>query len=184
MLGVDYHGLIKTIYKPYWPQMMEIIERDAKQVPVDKGKEIENPEKEFWVIYNDLVNKGLIEHIDFDLEFCDGDVYGEYWPTQLTGEKDKLILYPMRYNDFLYTIIHEMTHAKQYQQLLVDQGNIEELEGYATYKEWHTLPSDYIKAIRQNALYLLKESKPTVGYKESYYYGALYYEVIENERSI
>lgn len=107
---------------------------------------------------------------DFDIEIKEGTCYGEWWDRQLAdAEKDKLILYTsdakVKREDYLYTIIHETYpgHGHFYNyvrndNMQIDHGANMLVEGWATYCEWHSLPSSYVDVVRHNGIVCLHNS--------------------------
>ena len=109
-----------------------------------------------------------IQNINIRIE--EGIGYGEWWDHELTGgDHDELILYKSDCSvndmDYLYTIIHEVYpgHGHFYNltrdtHYPLDHGAMMLVEGWATFCEMNTLPSEYISAIRHNYLVLLHNS--------------------------
>lgn len=131
----------------------------------------------FYNFYNKTIkNEMLIENYgvskvsNFDIKVKKNIGFAEWWDKSLADQaQDLLILYDnsdlKSANDFTYTIIHEVYpgHGHFYNYILkddiiFDHGAIALIEGWATFAEWHTLPSKYAKQIRNNAICFLKES--------------------------
>ena len=107
---------------------------------------------------------------DFTTTIQEGSAYGEWWDQDLTGDpKDQLILYTsdqaVKNSDYLYTIIHETYpgHGHFYNYVRnprtqMDHGANLLVEGWATYCEWHSIPSDYADTVRHNDIVFLYNS--------------------------
>ena len=106
----------------------------------------------------------------FDTQIIDGNGYGEWWDREISDSgEDELVLYTndnkVKSEDYRYTIIHETYpgHGHFYNSVRaendsMDHGAMSLIEGWATYCEWNTYPSSYVKAIKHNALAFLWES--------------------------
>lgn len=104
---------------------------------------------------------------DFSVTIKDGAIYGEWWDKELLhSDRDKLILYKnnnqIKKDDFIYTIIHETYpgHGHFYNFVkndinTFDQGAMLLIEGWATYCEWNSFPSEYCEYSKHNARAML-----------------------------
>lgn len=178
----EYKMVISEVFGNIYENMKEIIFSDGElKTDYDHGRRIGEEDdqiiSEFNKIFNSikrdtaLISKyGHLVINDFDKEIKDGSGYAEWWDETLTGKKNKLILYKngdsLNYYDFKYTIMHELYpgHAHFYNCIKnsnkskLDHGFIEIIEGWATYAEWNSIECPYIKSVRKNALFLIKNS--------------------------
>lgn len=158
------------------------VDKEFMLMAIEHGKKIktENIEKDFDGMYNQFKNNTLLQSEfgvskvkdSFITEVTNGKGYAEWWDRGLTNsECDKLILYKnpdsLNVNDLFYTILHEVypghghfynivAHNEKYS---FDHGAMSLIEGWATYVEWHSVVSDYVTQIKNNALIFLQESK-------------------------
>lgn len=163
---------------------LKYVDKNLILLPIEHGEKIEsiNIEKDFDGMYNQFKNNTLLQSEfgvskvkdSFITEVTNGKGYGEWWDRGLTNsECDKLILYKnpdsLNVNDLFYTILHEVypghghfynivAHNEKYS---FDHGAMSLIEGWATYVEWHSIVSDYVFQIRNNALIFLRESEIT-----------------------
>ena len=172
----EYLELCKIIYGSLFEKMQEIVIRDGRHEVVPRGEyvgnEIKNIFEEMYSI--NIKNPVLVDFFgksvlkDFDVSVIQGTSFAEWWDSELLSrDKDLLILYENTdskyYYDLKYTIYHETYpgHGQFYQALSdrttfeFDHGAISVIEGWATYAEWHSEDSEYIRNVRKNALYYL-----------------------------
>lgn len=137
----------------------------------------QDQETEFKAIYKKLArNSGLSKRFgenaipdgSYDIEVKTGSCYGEWWDRDLLGGgRDKLVLYKngaeSNKEDLLYTAIHETYpgHGHFYNRIrnektVMDHGAMMLVEGWATYCEWNSLPSEYRDVTRRNAMTTLR----------------------------
>lgn len=171
-----YLELCEVMYGSSFGKMKDIAVREGAQIVVPRGESVACTMRD---IFEDLYAKNIEDCIlterfgasvlkDFKVEVMPGQGFAEWWDAEIaTEEKDTLILYQNKdsqyYNDLKYTIYHETYpgHGQFYQTFsernkrLFDHGAISLIEGWATYVEWHSESSEYIDAIRKNALRFL-----------------------------
>lgn len=235
----EYLELCKIVYGPSFEKMLEVARREGdKTVAVPRSVSVKNEIRE---VYEELYSKHtqnaeLVEKFgesklsDFEVSVMPGQAFAEWWDEEIAPQgKDLLVLYQNEdsqyYNDLKYTIYHETYpgHGQFYRTLsdrrshMFDHGAISIVEGWATYAEWHSEDSDYIRAVRKNALYFLSllstqnfksvdelliqnklkqgysmdaalqsvvNATQSIGFAESYYYGALWLELFLEEKKI
>lgn len=120
-------------------------------------------------VSRDLAIKNLFGPIDtvpFETTIAEGDGFAEYWPVELSpgAEKDYLVICvnedSMVEGTLLTTLAHELVpgHAYFYSKMrqsigqLLDYGAMTLIEGWATWCEWHILPSEYSAFARSSRL--------------------------------
>lgn len=172
----EYLELCAKIYGDSFEQMKEIAVREGEQVVVLRGESVACTMRD---VFEDMYAENrkdsrLTEQFgasvlsDFQVEVMPGQSFAEWWDAEIAeGDTDTLILYQNEdsqyYNDLKYTVYHETYpgHGQFYQTLSdrteksFDHGAISLIEGWATYAEWHAKDSEYIRAVRKNALCFL-----------------------------
>lgn len=178
-LTKNYIQISDAIYGSLFPTMMKTVLETKKINTVEHGEKVNadniiSLSKEYYEKLKN--NKSIVEKFgecsitNYREKVVSGVGFAEWWDRDLLEEeKDLLVLYAnedsLKLNDLQYTIIHEMYpgHGQFYNKVahnntLMDHGAMSIIEGWATYAEWNTVASEYIRDIRNNALYFLKES--------------------------
>ncbi len=169
ILGKSYREIIKKIDLP---------EYAAGPIRLPRQKIIRKKcEDLFDSIYDELTGDETLRRCfgcstigAFKTQIIEGNGYGEWWDKDIseTGE-DELVLYTnenkVKFDDYRYTIIHEtypghghFYNAVRLNNACFDQGAMMLIEGWATYCEWNTYPSQYVDAVKHNAMVLLFNS--------------------------
>ena len=158
----------------------QILKADFNPIPIEHGEKIgeNNIDGIFDETYHFIMNNpklellyGKMDTIEFDKEISIGSGFAEWWDRDLMPDaiKDKLILFKnsdmLHLQDFIYTILHEVYpgHGYFYQKLAhnnkirdFDHGAVMLIEGWATYVETNSIPSEYADQIYHNRMAFLK----------------------------
>lgn len=158
------------------------VDKEFMLMAIEHGKKIktENIMNDYLRIFNGFINNSLLQekfgvsmvNNNFAIEVENGNGFAEWWDRGLTNtQSDKLVIHKnldsLNSNDFSYTILHEVYpgHGHFYnmvahnEKMSFDHGAMSLIEGWATYVEWHSVVSDYVTQIKNNALIFLQESK-------------------------
>lgn len=174
----EYLALCKITYGSLFEKMLLVAHVEGTEaINVPRGDSVKNEIREVYEgLYDEIIQKAEIiekygesQLCDFDVCVMQGQAFAEWWDEEISSQgRDVLILYQNEdsqyFNDLKYTIYHETYpgHGQFYKTLsdreihLFDHGAISIVEGWATYAEWHSEDSDYIRAVRKNALYFLR----------------------------
>ena len=216
--------LYQIIFGNYLPNLKTYIEAIASQpIPAHtkKALEITDVSKTFENLIElvstnkDLIQKfGPMSNKNYDIIVKDDHGFGEWWDKDLYDDysENTLILYKnaeaMNYDDFLYTILHEVYPGHGYffdriklnKENVIDSGAMFLIEGYATFVELTANLNDYSNHLRQRYAHIaaqmlsstyLNQSTPNsliyytqyIGYLESYYLGAFMIEYLLHEKN-
>lgn len=179
---VDLLSFFKKLYGEVYLDFNEITTYvlESESVAVNHGEPVpcEEIKSEFYKCYEkivldedlvDLFGKSCVSEFDIIIEERAG--FAEWWDRSLCDtSKDTLVLCSnkdlLNYNDFKYTIVHEVYpgHGHFYNNLgygmceMFDHGALSLIEGWATFVEWNTIKSEYVEQIRKNSKQFLRES--------------------------
>lgn len=174
-----YWNHINHLFGNVFLNITKELDRDCyseyKRIPKQK-RLIGNYKELFNTCYYRLVRNptltqwyGTCNIGNFHVDVQEGMAYGEWWDRDLTEDAaDRLILFThdsaVKQEDYYYTIIHETFpgHGHFYNSVRsdfsLDHGANLLIEGWATFCEWHTIPSFYIESVRHNGISLLHNS--------------------------
>ncbi|MCV2231503.1 hypothetical protein N7548_01500 [Acholeplasma manati] len=213
------YRLYDIIFGQYLSPLSDYIHVVSNTTPPNHTKEtlVTHDVKETFrqLIQEISTNQKLIEKFgpmsnrNFNIIVNEDHGFGEWWDKDLYDDynENTLILYKnddaMNYDDFLYTILHEVypghgyffDRIKKNDHNVIDSGSMFLIEGYATFVEMATSISDYANFLRVKYANISKQMldgtyeetakgesliyyTQYIGYMESYYLGAFMIEYL------